>query len=394
MIKTLGHAPSGWKAFTLGDLFDFSNGINAEKSAYGHGTPFVNVLEVITNYSLDESLIPGRIGLPQSFLSRFRVQRGDVLFNRTSETQDEVGLSSTYLGTEPIVFGGFVLRGHPKTAELAISYSKYALRCHLVRVQIIARGQGGIRANIGQRDLKTVQLTIPPVPEQESIASALDDASGAIATLERLIAKKEAVKQGMMQQLLTGRTRLPGFESPWSARRLSELLSYEQPGRFLVRTAQHLDSGRVPVLTAGKTFLLGYTNDTDGIYTAHPVIIFDDFTTASQYVDFDFKAKSSAMKILSAKTGVNLRFVHERMQLIDFPLGDHKRYWISEYSQQVLLVPSEEEQKAIADVLTQADLELATVRRRLNKAKSVKQGMMQELLTGRIRLPAEDVVPR
>jgi type I restriction enzyme S subunit len=247
--------------------------------------------------------------------------------------------------------------------------------------------------HISPRDIRDFEIEVPKSRgEQRRISQALRDAGDLIVSLERLIVKKSDIKQGMMQQLLTGRTRLPGFEAPWSRRRLADLLRYEQPGRFLVRTTQHLETGRVPVLTAGKTFLLGYTNDTEGIYTAHPVIIFDDFTTASKYVDFEFKAKSSAMKILSVNTAANLRFVYERMQLIDFPVGDHKRHWISEYSKQELLVPSEDEQTAIAEILAVADLERATLRERLEKARFFKQGMMQELLTGRIRLPAAEVM--
>jgi len=244
---------------------------------------------------------------------------------------------------------------------------------------------------INRAELSEYRLAVPPSYEQRAIGRALDDVNDLITTLERMIAKKEAIKQGMMQQLLTGRIRLPGFSLPWQPRRLSEMLSYEQPGRYLVQTSKQLDTGRVPVLTAGKTFILGYTNEIHGIYTAHPVIIFDDFTTASKYVDFDFKAKSSAMKILSARIGVNLRFVYERMQLIDFPLGDHKRYWISEYSKQEILVPNEPEQAAIAEVVSDSEAEITALRERLSKARAMKQGMMQQLLTGRTRLPLQEV---
>lgn len=232
-------------------------------------------------------------------------------------------------------------------------------------------------------------MELPSLNEQQEISEALDDAEEKILFLRQLIAKKQEVKQGLMQQLLTGRTRLPGFTESWSTRSLCDLLTYEQPGRYLVKATKQLAAGRVPVLTAGKTFVLGFTNELYGVYQNHPVVIFDDFTTASKYVDFDFKAKSSAMKILSPKEGVNLRFIYERMQLIDFPLGDHKRYWISEYSKQELLVPSEEEQAAVAQVLADVDHEIDALKVRFEKARSVKQGMMQELLTGRTRLPVQ-----
>ncbi len=245
--------------------------------------------------------------------------------------------------------------------------------------------------HISPRDIRDFEIDVPKSrSEQRQLALAIRDSQDLVGSLERSIAKKQAIKQGMMQQLLTGRTRLTGFEGPWHTGRLYDMLSYEQPGRYLVQTTKQLDAGRIPVLTAGKTFVLGYTNESHGVFSAHPVIIFDDFTTASKYVDFDFKAKSSAMKILSARTGTNLRFIYERMQLIDFPLGDHKRHWISEYSMQEIEVPGEAEQRAISTVIADTDSEIGVLTLRLVKARHVKEGMMQELLSGRTRLPFEE----
>ena len=241
---------------------------------------------------------------------------------------------------------------------------------------------------INREELSEYRMSVPLLGEQQAIGRALDHADNLIDALENLITKKQAIKRGMMQQLLTGRTRLAGFRSPWQTRRLGDILSYEQPWPYLVRTSKQLDAGRIPVLTAGKTFVLGYTNELDGVYTGHPVIIFDDFTTACKYVDFDFKVKSSAMKILSARPDFDLRFVYERMQLIDFSLSDHKRYWISEYSRQEIDAPGEAEQQAIAVVLAETDAEIGLLERRLMKARHIKMGMMQELLTSRTRLPA------
>ena len=139
-MTVIGHGPQEWEEFVLDELFDFANGINADKSAYGDGIPFANVLEVVANEGLTPALIPGRIKLSAPLIARYQVRHGDVLFNRTSETQEEVGLASVYLGDKVIVFGGFVFRARPKTKRLDIMYSKYALRAHGVRKQIIALG--------------------------------------------------------------------------------------------------------------------------------------------------------------------------------------------------------------------------------------------------------------
>jgi type I restriction enzyme S subunit len=237
--------------------------------------------------------------------------------------------------------------------------------------------------------LKALQLATPPPTEQGAIAAALSDVDALLGGLDRLIAKKRDLKQAAMQQLLTGQTRLPGFHGEWEVKRLGELLAYEQPTSYLVSGSEYSDANDLPVLTAGKTFILGYTNEDTGIFDNLPVIIFDDFTTATKYVTFPFKAKSSAMKLLKPRNpSVNLKLVYEMMQLVEFKPSEHKRYWISEYQQLELRVPNEKEQTAIASVLSDMDAELSALEARRKKTRDLKQAMMQELLTGKTRLIA------
>lgn len=115
---------------------------------------------------------------------------------------------------------------------------------------------------------------------------------------------------------------------------LNELLPYEQPTKYIVESTKYDDSYATPALTAGKSFVLGYTNETEGIFEKDrlPVIIFDDFTTASQYVNFPFKVKSSAMKILNINTDLVLpKYIYYKMQTIQIKNDTHKRYWIQQY---------------------------------------------------------------
>jgi type I restriction enzyme, S subunit len=204
----VGAVPEDWDVKTLADLFTFQNGVNADKSAYGSGVAFINVLEVITYQTLTESRIPGRVKLSPQVRSTFAVQFGDVLFNRTSETQEELGLAAVYRGDNEVVFGGFVIRARPRTSSIDPSLASYLLRSPSVRAQIVARGQGVIRANIGQRDLARVQLPLPAKAEQKAIATVLTEMDTEIAALDAKLAKARQLKHGMMQELLTGRTRL------------------------------------------------------------------------------------------------------------------------------------------------------------------------------------------
>lgn len=137
--------------------------------------------------------------------------------------------------------------------------------------------------------------------------------------------------------------------------KLGDVLDYEQPTKYIVKCKDYLNEG-MPVLTAGQTFILGYTDETNGIYEAsreNPVIIFDDFTTSFHWVDFNFKVKSSAMKMLrvSSEREVSFRFVYYAMKCIKYQTLEHSRQWISKYSQIEIPLPPIEVQTEIARIL-------------------------------------------
>ena len=137
-------------------------------------------------------------------------------------------------------------------------------------------------------------------------------------------------------------------------KKLGDLLDYEQPTSYLVNSTEYDESYDVPVLTAGQSLLLGYTNETEGIYQAsktNPTIIFDDFTTSFHWIDYKFKVKSSAMKMLRPKKDVNFRYVYYAMLGINFVPGGHQRHWISKYSNLEIPIPSLSEQQRIVSIL-------------------------------------------
>ena len=144
----------------------------------------------------------------------------------------------------------------------------------------------------------------------------------------------------------------------WAICRLEDILDYEQPQAYIVKSTEYSDSYSTPVLTPGKSFILGYTNESDGICKTLPVIIFDDFTTESKYVDFPFKVKSSAMKILRTKGNVDIRYVAFFMSITKLAGDTHKRYWISEYSKLCIPLPPLEEQRRIVAKITKINDQL------------------------------------
>lgn len=177
-------------------------------------------------------------------------------------------------------------------------------------------------------------------------------------------------------------SRFPEFRNAgaWEEKPLDSLLDYRQPTGYLVSDTNYSDSYKTPVLTAGKTFILGYTNEQHGIFAENlPVIIFDDFTTATQFVDFPFKAKSSAMKILQARAGVSIKFMYEAMQMTSYEVGAHERHWISKFAPMSILVPELNEQQKIAECLASLDEVITLESQKLDTLKTHKQGLMQQL---------------
>ena len=175
---------------------------------------------------------------------------------------------------------------------------------------------------------------------------------------------------------------------------LNELLSYEQPTAYIVESTDYNDSYEIPVLTAGKTFILGYTNEKNGVYDNLPVIIFDDFTTSSRYVNFKFKVKSSAMKILTPNTELVIpKYIYYLMQTIKIDNGTHKRYWIQQYSKIKVSIPqiSEQEQTVskIEELFSKLDKAVETLQTTKKQLAFYRQAVLKEAFDAKSTLVVE-----
>lgn len=411
--------PDRWGEYFVGDLLEFSNGVNADKGSYGRGMPFANVLEVISNESLTEDQIPGKVDISRTLVDRYQVVYGDILFNRTSETQSDLGLSSVYLGKSPVLFGGFVFRGRPRTNLLDTGFSKYVFRSSSVRDQIQSMGQGGIRANLGQKDIKRVRLALPPVPEQREISNAIADVDELTQNLRMMIRKKHDIKLGMMQQLLTGRTRLSGFDEPWREVALGDCVQYLRtialPRALLDRESSlgylhygDIHKSSIPRLDAAAQVLPRVSTElarnADMLRKGDLVFVDASEDPAGIGKSVEITATSSGGEVSGLHTiaarfdkqvlldgfKMYLQFMPEfRSSLLRLASGTKvlatSRRHISSTK---LRLPGLEEQSAIVGVLSAIEDEVQVLRMRTKKAEDVKQGMMQELLSGRIRLPA------
>lgn len=386
-MTEVGIIPEDWKIKSLEEISDvktgpFGSALHASDYVKG-GTPIITV-EHLGNIHIDRSKdIPEVDDIAYNRLKQYSLKNGDIVFSRVGAVDR---CSRVFNEEDGWLFSSRLLRVR-MTKDINSEYLTWHLSTNTAKKRILSVAVGLAMPSINSRILRDFKVVIPSsIEEQKKISQALSTIDEFISALESQICKKKQIKEGTMQLLLTGKKRLPGFDGEWKHIALGDILDYEQPTSYLVSSTEYVSVG-VPVLTAGKTFILGYTNDKHGIYEKLPVIIFDDFVTESKFVDFPFKAKSSAMKMLSLKDkNNNLRFVYEIMQLIDFPMTDHKRYWIGEYSKILIYLPSPEEQSAIANVLADMDSEIQTLEAERDKYLLIKQGMMQDLLTGKTRL--------
>ena len=367
-LSPFGPIPNNWEIKELNEVVDFLDGKrkpikDADRAKMRGIYPYYGasgIIDYVNDYIFDEELIllgeDGANIINRSTPLAFRVS-GKIWVNNHAHVLKPKKDTSLGFLTEFLE---------------SIKYDKY--------------NTGTAQPKLNKEVCSAIPVIQPPLKEQTAIANLLNTWDKAINTLTQLIAQKELRKKWLMQQLLTGKKRLRGFKEKWEEVELGELLNYEQPTSYLVKDTLYNDKYPTPVLTAGKTFVLGYTNEENGICTDLPVIIFDDFTTASKYVDFPFKAKSSAMKLLRPKATANVKFVFEAMQLMKYAIGGHERHWISKFVYLTIPCPPIEEQTAIARVLQSADAELKLLNQKLDKLKEQKKGLMQVLLTGKKRL--------
>ena len=377
-----GSLPEGWREVRLGDVSVCSKGSGITKNELvENGVPCVRYGELYTRHNF-------RILNFYSFIDdknldkRKLIRNNDLLFAGSGETRKEIGKCASFNHNIKAYAGGDVIVFSINPKKLRADFASYYLNT-IGRKQITKFGQGDSIVHIYGRFLKDIKILLPPLSDQKEIAILLATWDTAIEKTEALIAAKQKQFKWLLQTLISDQQNNP----EWRRVKLKEMLEYEQPTKYIVASTNYTDEGLVPVLTANKSFILGYTKEKDGIFNKYPIIIFDDFTTANRYVDFPFKIKSSAIKILKRKNNlVNMEFVYHAMKFIDFPLGGHQRYWISEYQQLDIGLPNLVEQRKIVTMLNIAQKNMDVLRLLAEQYRIQKRGLMQKLLTGKWRV--------
>ena len=303
---------------------------------------------------------------------RHKFKKGDVLYSklRTYLNKVLVAPKNGFCTTEIIPFNSY--------CEVSNFYLCHVLRSAYFLDYTQQCGYGVKMPRLSTNDACRGMIPLPPLAEQHRIVieikrwfALIDQIEQGKADLQTIIKQTKSkildlaihgklVPQDpndepaieLLKRINPGFTpcdnaHYPQLPSGWAVCRLQDVVDYEQPTDYIVSSTNYDDSYPTPVLTAGKSFIIGYTNDNSGIYQKLPCVIFDDFTTDSKYVNFTFKVKSSAMKILQVHRDVNIEYVSMYMSITRLAGDTHKRYWISEYSKLPIPLPPRKEQDRI-----------------------------------------------
>lgn len=408
--------PKGWEKNSLDSLFEFKNGLNTEKEQYGNGYKFVNVMDVFRNDILTESKIIGRVQVTDKQLEGYQLKYGDVLFNRTSETFDEIAIAAIYLDNAIATFGGFVIRARPKGNQIDPAYSVFLFQSKSYRSQVVKLGQGAIRANIGQKDLARVCILVPPLAEQKKIAQILSTWDKAISVTEKLLANSQQQKKALMQQLLTGKKRLLDengvrFSGEWKRVKLGAIADMNSGGTPK-STVEEYYGGNIPwvsisdmtsngkwIATTEKYLTeLGLNSSSARIYPKNSVLYAMYASIGECSIAAVNLTSSQAILGIRPKDCLNYEFLYfyltslkEKIKL-QGQQGTQSNLNAGMVKEFELDLPSIREQQKIAAVLSAADAEISTLEKKLACLRDEKKALMQQLLTGKRRVKVDEAV--
>ena len=349
--------PKNWQLSTLGEVF------------YMHAGKNIVASEISSN--ADETYRYKCIG--------GNGLRGYVQQFNTEGSFPIIGRQGALCGNINYVEGRFYATEHAVVVDTFCKTNVKWAFYFLIKLNLNQYATATAQPGLSVNTICDVQIPLPPLTEQQRIVAEIERWFALIDTVEQGKADLQtAIKQTKSKildlaihgklvpqdpndepasellkrinptaQITCDNEHYPQLPKGWSICRLEDVIKYEQPTAYIVESTAYRDDYLIPVLTAGKSFVIGYTDEKEGIYNKLPCIIFDDFTTDSRLVDFPFKVKSSAMKILQVCHGVEIEYVALFMSRTRLVGDTHKRYWISEYSKLEIPIPPQDEQKRI-----------------------------------------------
>ena len=377
-----------WEQRKLGDLAEIRRGLT-----YKPGDVKASGIRVLRSSNINEEyfeIYEDDVFVDEVAINIPYVKKGDIIITSANGSSRLVGKHAIIKNIQDnsMVHGGFMLVASADEPEFLNSsmsspwYTKF--------INIYVAGGNGAIGNLSKNDLDNQEILVPSIAEQQKIGTYFRTIDNLITLHQRKLDRLKNIKKSMLDKMfpkdgeVVPEIRFKGFTDAWEQRKLGDVFKYEQPQTYIVENTEYDDKNKIPVLTAGQSFILGYTDEHFGIKEANernPVIIFDDFTTSSHYVDFPFKVKSSAIKLLTLSTTKdNVYCAYNVLKNISYLPVSHERHWISTFTKFDILLPkSVDEQELIGEYFKLLDNLITLHQRKLDKLKNIKKSMLDNM---------------
>ena len=353
----------------MSDIADLSKGIGISKDQLSaDGEPCILYGELYTKYKSETiKEVISKTNIDNTTLVKSKAN--DVIIPCSGETAEEIATARCVLKDDILLGGDLnIIRLHGYDGSF-MSYQLNGKR----KYDIAKVAQGVSVVHLYGEHLKNIKTINPSLNEQKKIANLLSLLDERISTQNKIIDKLQSLIKGIRDGAFGKLRKSVGFNAM-----IGDVLSYEQPQSYIVEDTEYTNEG-TPVLTANKAFILGYTSEIEGIYDKSDCIIFDDFTLDCKYVDFPFKVKSSAIKILTAKNKELLRYTFEFLKYLDLSTNEHRRHYIAETQNQEFILPTVQIVKTIAYAFSALSLWQETVVKQRYTFEKQKQYLLRQM---------------
>ena len=353
----------------MSDIADLSKGIGISKDQLSaDGEPCILYGELYTKYKSETiKEVISKTNIDNTKLVKSKAN--DVIIPCSGETAEEIATARCVLKDDILLGGDLnIIRLHGYDGSF-MSYQLNGKR----KYDIAKVAQGVSVVHLYGEHLKNINTINPSLNEQKKIANLLSLLDERISTQNKIIEKLESLIKGIRNDVFGKLRKSVGFNAM-----ICDVLSYEQPHSYLVEDTEYTNEG-TPVLTANKAFVLGYTSEIEGIYDKGDCVIFDDFTLDCKYVDFSFKVKSSAIKILTAKNKELLRYTFEFLKYLDLSTEEHKRHYITETQNQEFILPTVQIVRTIAHAFYALSLWKETIVKQRYAFEKQKQYLLRQM---------------
>ena len=380
-----------WEIYPLTDFMSFKNGMNPDAKRFGRGTKFISVMDILNNQFICYDNIRASVEVVDGDIETYGVNYGDILFQRSSETLEDVGQANVYLDSKPAVFGGFVIRGKSKSNYYPMFF-RYLLASPTARKKIIVKGAGAQHFNIGQDGLSKVCLNIPSIQEQEKIAKLFECIDTRIATQNKIIEKLQSLIKGLIDDIITLKCgQLVAFETLYS--------KAGEGGTPTTSNTEFYDNGSIPFikiddlsnkyLSANKDYIteLGLKKSSAWLIPTHSIIYSNGATIGAISINkYPVCTKQGILGIVP-NTNIDVEFLYYFMQSSYFQKevervvteGTMKTAYLKDINHIKCPIPDLDRQKEISHLLSVLSLKEDVERQLLQKYQIQKQYLLRKM---------------